>query len=153
MEERVEKYNALMLATIKGHLAIEQAMNEFLEASLSDATHIRGARFGFSDKIRLCRAMALDQSEDQLWAVVGCVNGLRNAVAHGHPEDKVTQAMRTVRSEFFASLTPEQATGLKGEPDDRIVGSACFTCAGFIVVLGEEARDRQRATRGGGTLA
>lgn len=144
MVERIGKYNALTLATIKGHLAIEQTIGEFLEASVPDGTHIRGARFRFADKVRLCRAMSFDQSEDQLWTVAGCVNGLRNAIAHGHPEDKVAEALRTLKSEFLAYVSPEQAVGLKGEPDERIVELACGTCAGFLTALASEAQERRK---------
>jgi hypothetical protein len=144
MAERVEKFNALMLATIKGHLLIEQTINEFLEASLSNATHISGARFGFANKTRLCRAVSFDQSEDQLWTIIGCINGLRNAIAHGDSEDKIAKALRTLKSELLAYLTPEQAAGLKEQPDDRIVEAACFTCAARLVTLTGEAKERRK---------
>ena len=38
--ERVERYNALVLAVIKGHLAIDQAMDEFIAASVSNPQYI-----------------------------------------------------------------------------------------------------------------
>jgi hypothetical protein len=134
----------LVLSTIKGHLVIERTLDEFLEASLSDATYIRGARFGFADKVRLCGAMSFDQSEDQLWTVLGCVNGLRNAIAHGRPDEKIAEGMRTLNSEFLAYPSSEQAARLKGEPDDRIAESACVTCAGFLVALAAEGKERRK---------
>jgi hypothetical protein len=145
MLERVAKYNALMLTTIKGHLLVEQTLDEFLAASLSDPEQIRGARFGFADKVRVCRAMSFDQSEDQLWTVIGCINGLRNAIAHGHGDKKIAEAMRTVKASYLASLTPEQAEGIKDLPDDQIAEGACVMCGGFLVTITNEAKSRRAA--------
>jgi hypothetical protein len=143
MLERVAKFNALMLMAIKGHLIVEQAIDEFLEASMADPAYISGAHFRFADKIRLCRAMSFDQSEDRLWTVIGCVNGLRNSIAHGHEEKKIAEAMRTVKTEYLASLTPEQAEGIKGLPDDQMAEGACVTCAGFLVTITSDAKSRR----------
>ena len=49
MFERIEKYNAIVLAVTKGHLAIEDAMDGFIEATASkpsvhsrrDSVHVR----------------------------------------------------------------------------------------------------------------
>jgi hypothetical protein len=76
MEERVNKYNALVLASIKGHLAIEQAMDRFLEASLFHPEHVRESRFNFSHKVQMCRSMSLKQNEDRLWTVVWHANAI-----------------------------------------------------------------------------
>jgi hypothetical protein len=88
--------------------------------------------------------VSFDQSEDQLWTIIGCINGLRNAIAHGDSEDKIAKALRTLKSELLAYLTPEQAAGLKEQPDDRIVEAACFTCAARLVTLTGEAKERRK---------
>jgi hypothetical protein len=77
--ERIAKLNALMLAVIKGHLIIEQAMDGFLEASLFYPEHVRENRFNFSHKAHMCRSMGPDENENDLWTVLWAVNALRKS--------------------------------------------------------------------------
>lgn len=137
--ERAAKFNALMLTTIKGHLIVEQAMDAFLEASLAGPKHIARARFRFSDKVLLCRAMSYED-EEHAWNVIGSVNGLRNAIAHGYSDDKQAEAMHTVKSAYLGWLSPEQREGVKKLPDEQIVEGACLSCAGILFTWAERAK-------------
>lgn len=143
MEERVNKYNALMLAVIKGHLAIEQAMDGFLEASLFHPAHVRESRFNFSHRIQMCRSMSLKQNEDKLWSVIWQVNALRNEMAHDVQTDQIQKKMERVRRVYLEVLTPKQAGGQKNLPDDQIAASACYLAAGFLASMESDAKSRR----------
>jgi hypothetical protein len=141
--ERVGKFNELMLATIKGHLFIEQQLDAYLDVSVAEPAHLP-ERMRFADKVRLCRALSYSQSEDQFWTVIGCVNGLRNAIAHGHSEEKIAKAKGTLKAEYLVCFTPERREELKDLPEHQLVEGACLDCAGFLVVLTDDAKERAK---------
>jgi hypothetical protein len=145
MFERVERIDALTLAVIKGHLLIEQTMDAFLEASLPHPGYILG-RLMFANKSYLCRSMSFDESGDKAWIVLSAVNALRNDIVHEMDPGDIKKGMDSLRTIFLGILTPEQAKGLKGQPDQYIAQSACVHCAGFLATLAEDAKARRRVT-------
>jgi hypothetical protein len=144
MEERVKKFNALMLAVLKGHLVIEQAMDEFLAISLFHPDQLRGTKFNFNNKAQLCRSMSLGQEKDSLWDVLRAANRLRNQVAHSLDTAKVQTKMDELRKIFLATLTPRQAEDLRSQADDFVAQSACVICAGFLATLKSDAESRRQ---------
>src|SRR5262245_41095830 len=90
MFERVEKYNALVLAVIKVHLAIEQAMDDFISASVSNPQYItEDNRFMFAAKANICLSLSYGQHIDNMWSVLWAMNVLRNQVSHSDESDKI----------------------------------------------------------------
>jgi hypothetical protein len=65
-------------------------------------------------------------------------------MAHGHSPEKIAEEMRTVKAAYLASVTPEQAKGLKDQSDEQIAESAWVTCCGFLGALTNEAKERQQ---------
>jgi hypothetical protein len=144
MEERVNKFNALMLAVLKGHLIIEQAMDELLRASFFHPDHVREDRFSFAQKARMCRSMSLVENKDGLWTVLSAVNKLRNQIAHSLDADEIQKKMDKLRKVFLSTLTAKQAASLEGQPDDFVAQSACVLCAGFLTMLQGDAKSRRK---------
>ena len=142
--ERVEKYNALMLATIKAHLAVEQAMDGFLADALFHSKYIEERRFGFRHKMKICQAMSLKESDDKLWGVLGAFSALRNKMAHTSDLDAIQKTMDQLRKVYFNALTEKQAEGLKKEPDHIVAQTAAFLCGGFIATLAEDAKAQRK---------
>jgi hypothetical protein len=147
MEERVKKFNELMLAVVKGHLVIEQAMDGFLSASFSHPEHVQDgkvARFTHSQKVQMCRATSFNEAENGLWKVIWAVNTLRNQIAHDLDVAEIQRKMNNVRKELFANLTEKQVAALKAQSDDYIAQYACVLCAGFLGMLQDDAEDRRK---------
>jgi hypothetical protein len=143
MEERVNKYNALILAVIKGHLAIEQAIDSYLEVALFHPEHVRESRFNFSHKLQICRSMSLKQNEDRLWSVIWAANALRNEIAHDLQTEEIQNKADRLRRVYLEVLTPQQAESAKNAPDHQIAESACYLSAGFLASLGWDAKERR----------
>ncbi len=144
MIERRNKMDAIALAVVRGHLLIEQAMDDFLTASFFHPDHVLEGRFGFLHKAQMCRAMSLNQNEDQLWELLWRANELRNRIAHTLSADEIKKKMDRLRRGYMDVLTPEQAKGLEKQPDADIAQSAFALCAGFLVVLRHDAISRRR---------
>ena len=137
MLEHVDNMNKLSLATLRSHLLAEQCMGDYIVASGVKDKWLR--KKPFKDKIAKCKVLAKEESKDPLWHVLEAANQLRNTIAHTRSTDKITDSMAQLKSKYLASLTENQAAGLKDQPDDVIALSACVTCAGFIVALQHRA--------------
>lgn len=143
IEERIEKLDSLTLAVIKAHHVLEDLIDEFLGLSFSYYKSV--GRLMYANKIRQCRAMSFNESTNRCWHILGCLNGLRNALAHDRDGEGVEEQMRTFKSAYLDSLTEQQRKGMDEQPDETIVVSASGYLAAFFYVLTEEAKARRIA--------
>jgi hypothetical protein len=61
----------------KGHLAIEQCMDDLISAALPHPESVLAEnRFSFSRKGHICQALSLGQHDDDIWKVFWAVNQL-----------------------------------------------------------------------------
>lgn len=68
---------------IRAHLKFEQLFNQYLDRKLPYSKALEGARFSFSQKVALARALATElEPSDWRWTAVGKLNKLRNLLAH-----------------------------------------------------------------------
>ena len=133
MQERSDKMDKLTLAALRSHLVAEQSMNEYIVARGVKRKWLLNQTF--SKKMKKCKLLSKDENNDPLWDVLDSANQLRNAIAHTLSMEKISDKMAQLREKYLASLTEEQAEGLKDQPDDYIALSACIDCAGFIAML------------------
>jgi hypothetical protein len=61
--------------------------------------------------------------------------------------------MDRLRKAYLGALTAKQAAGLEKQPDDYIAESACVLCAGFLVVLEDDAKARRKVIESAGNRA
>ena len=78
--ERIKNMDVLTLAVIKGHLLLEQAMDDFIAASVFHPEHVQETRFSFMHKAKVCLSLCFNQNHDRIWDVVWQANSLRNMV-------------------------------------------------------------------------
>ena len=86
---------------LRGHLLIEELLEELIAASLSDATAIRDARFTFFQKLCLCRGLIGTANEDGLWKPIEALNALRNIISHRLPDEALSKKLDSVLKVFF----------------------------------------------------
>lgn len=137
MKARIEKYNERMLTVIKSHLGCEDFLNGLLSAA--------GRRWKgkmFNGKFDIAKQINPPEIEGPIWTLMDSGNKLRNAVAHGHEESKITMRMTEFRKAWLASMSPEQAEGVKDLDDIRMVISAFADCGGYLVVAAEGEKRR-----------
>jgi hypothetical protein len=142
-KERAKKMDALTLAVIKGHLLVEQAMDELIAASVFHPEFLRESRLQFRHKICLCQSMGLNEQNEKMWPLLMQANVLRNAIAHGKSADNIKSAAGSVRS-MYASVLGAQAKDLNTQLDDQVVADALFHCSGFLTAVAEDAKARRK---------
>jgi hypothetical protein len=142
-QERIENMDKLQLTVSKAHLAIEQAMDEFITAAMPHPESVLTEnRFSFSRKGHICEAFSLDKNNEDIWKVFWAVNQLRNKIAHTLSPEEILDKMERLKKTYLGILTPKQVETMKDKPNDYIALAACSTCAGYIGNLTEDARAR-----------
>jgi hypothetical protein len=124
--DRVQKINDLILTVLKNHLAVEQFMNDFLEASGK-----RPNRLTFAKKAKLCKRMKPAEIEPPIWDVLDAANELRNKIAHTLDQAQIQPKMDKLRAAYLAALTPTQAKEAEKLDDVRIAASAFELCGAY----------------------
>jgi hypothetical protein len=128
LKERIEKYDARILAVLKGHLSAEQNLNHLLRVAR------RRWKRPFAGKIDVAQKLFLPDLTEALWEVLKKGNDLRNAVAHGDKEGTITQRMADLRKALLAWSSPEQRPGVEAMTDTQMVSTAFNSTGSFIVV-------------------
>jgi hypothetical protein len=141
-KERAKNMDALTLAVIKGHLLVEQAMDEFISASVFHAEFLQESRLQFRHKILLCQSMGLNEQNKKMWPLLIQANALRNSIAHGKSPDNIKSATGAVRS-LYRSALGERAKDLTTQSEDQVVADAFYYCAGFLAALTNDANGRR----------
>lgn len=77
----------LTLSTLKGHLLIEEQLDNFITARLPNPGALEGARLTFDLKIKLAHAIA-SEDRPEVWLALRKLNKLRNSLAHKLDDSK-----------------------------------------------------------------
>lgn len=79
----------LTLIVLKGHLLVEEEINEILRMRLAEPKAIFDARLSFSQRIAVLKALSGRDSEEIFrFAAIEALNSLRNQLAHNlEPKD------------------------------------------------------------------
>ena len=90
LEARIERHKAhlpdgkdLTLLVLKGHLLVEEGLDELIQAACPEPQHIFAGRPPpFHMKMRIARAMTAHVVFPGLWPMIDALNTLRNDLAH-----------------------------------------------------------------------
>lgn len=76
------KTNDLTLLALKGHLLVEEVLEEIIHAYCLQPSHLEGVDIRFQVKAKLARALIGDILPDSMWTMVDALNSIRNDLAH-----------------------------------------------------------------------
>ncbi len=82
--DRFGEDNPYALSLLKGHLLIEEVLEEIIVSACRDSQPMYEARMSFFTKIKL--AQAIDGQQSPVWNCMEKLNGARNELAHGRDE-------------------------------------------------------------------
>lgn len=77
----------LTLSTLKGHLLIEEQLDNLIAARLPNPSALEGERLSFDLKIKLARALTRED-HPEVWLALRKLNKLRNSLAHKLEDSK-----------------------------------------------------------------
>ena len=82
IKAHLPKTNDLTILTLKGHLLVEEVLDEIVHAYCLQPSHLDGVDIRFQVKARLARALIGDILPKSMWAMVDALNSIRNDLAH-----------------------------------------------------------------------
>lgn len=100
------------LLILKGHLLLEELLNEYLESKLPRPEHLEEARLTFFQRVAITRALEPLGPNDWVWSALAKLNTARNAFAH-NLEPPNAEAKR---NEFIASVPLDDVSQPSGVP-------------------------------------
>ena len=72
----------LTLIILKGHLLIEEQLNDFFDRCAMYPRILDGARLSFAQKLRVVRAFCVSPNDSVSWLLADELNRLRNKISH-----------------------------------------------------------------------
>ena len=116
----------VVLIVLKGHLLVEERLNEILTDYIPYPNDLSGANLRYFHIAHFCKSLFYMSQDDWIWEAIFSLNALRNDLAH-----KLESKKREQLIENF--LLPLETTyqRLGHEPDSgsvssRLIGKLCF---------------------------
>jgi hypothetical protein len=117
------------LIIIKGHLLVEERLNDMIACVVDDEARLRDARLTFFQKLCLCQAIYGDAG---CWSVARRLNEVRNRLAHRLDHGDMTELVDSIldlvydRSCGLPSSAAERASRLK-----ELISNVCAFLEGI----------------------
>lgn len=138
--EHMPEGNDLILIVLKGHLLIEQLLEQIIQTVVAHGAVLANHRFQFSQKVPLARSMAWSQRDNKLWDFIVALNTYRNDVAHSLGSEKSEARLKKVMEAHEATLTAEELNEVSGQSDADRLRHAIMLTMGFLGKFLEDAK-------------
>ncbi len=86
---------------VRGHLLVEELLEEFISIHLREPTAIKDARLTFHQKFRLVQGLIGSKSDNPMWKSVEQLNKLRNQISHNLPNKEQISKINNALKVFF----------------------------------------------------
>ena len=86
---------------LRGHLLIENLLDQLIAANLTNANAIQNARLTFFQKLCLAKGIVGSSSEDGRWKPIEELNKLRNMISHNLPDETMCKKLDPVLRALF----------------------------------------------------
>ncbi len=142
--EQLAEVDELAQVILKGHLLIENALENIIGLIFFHPDHVFDAGVRFHQKVQIARAYALRKNTNPIWSVIEAINTARNAIAHNLTGPKRDKAVARLRSIFIREASPELTKQHTDAPDKVVAFFLCAMCLGFLGTLEEDTRHLRR---------
>lgn len=135
--------DTLAQIVLKGHLVMEELMEEAISTFVWHSEFVASARLTFAKKLQLCRSMSHRQQRNGAWEVIGAVNSLRNNLSHTLDQDKRQANLERVRQAYlreYSNCPRPFDDSDELDPDVEIAMVAIHASLGFLHAHLEETR-------------
>ncbi|MCC5451498.1 hypothetical protein LMJ53_07095 [Rheinheimera sp. UJ51] len=92
---------------LKGHLVVEDLMNQALEAFVLHGEYIEDAKLQFHQKLELCKAISVGDNNNNMWNLIKKINVLRNALSHSLDPGRREKAVKSLASIYDQEFDPK----------------------------------------------
>ena len=133
-EKHLASIDELTHVVLKGHLLLEKAINQAIDATFPNPQYI--SKLNFSQKYNLLRAVDVQLHTDPIWDLIAALNTLRNDVAHSLDSPKTAIRIESLRQAYFKAASGyERLEDHRSYPDGMIISAAAALAVGVIIGL------------------
>lgn len=86
---------------LRGHLLVEEIMEEIITAGLEDTSAIKDARLTFYQKFCIAKGIVGCKRDHYTWKPIEELNRLRNMISHKLPDVALAKKLDTVLRAYF----------------------------------------------------
>jgi hypothetical protein len=86
---------------LRGHLLIEELLNDIISFHLKDPSAIKDARLTFFQKMRLAQGILGNKKDNSTWKAIEVLNKLRNQISHRLPDSTLINQMNPILKAIF----------------------------------------------------
>ncbi len=119
---------------LRGHLLVEELLDELISASFEHPSAIKDARLTFSQKLCICQAIIGRSGNEDIWRAIKELNCLRNVISHKLPDSALSAKLNPLLKVFFGKESGQIPADLHSQTKALRKG-IIFHCAmlnGFI---------------------
>jgi len=139
--EHLEQFDELAHMVLKGHLLIEEALNDYLRSFFVNSEFIEQGNLRFIQKVNVARATD-EYLEEDTWELVIAINALRNELAHSLDSPRLAPKVAQVRQIYLRCATRYEGVENHDKlPDHELVGMAAALCVEEILQLESTVHD------------
>ena len=141
------------LVVLKGHLLVEEMLNELARRVLPNARYLDDARLSFHQLSRVVRSAVRAKSKDSCWDLISALNSLRNDLVHNLEPPKLKRRLQAL-FDIAAIAQPIRPDLIDKSEDHRLdqserVRQAVVDCMQFLrtLIFASEAVKSRKAAR------
>ncbi|MCE5185326.1 MAG: hypothetical protein LLF76_04290 [Planctomycetaceae bacterium] len=122
---------------LRGHLFIEELLDQILAVALKDASAIKDARLTYFQKLCLAQGVLGFEKNRFMWKPFKDLNKLRNDISHNLPDAALSKKLDIVLRTFFEDDFPEIPNNIysKSKALRKGIISQCAILFGFISAM------------------
>lgn len=131
---------------LRGHLLVEELLDELIAVNLRDTSVIKEARLSFYQKLCIVQGFIGKRGNSDILKPIYALNRLRNEVGHRLPDATLTNKLDSLLKQFFADDFDQISDDIYSKSRALRIGiiSLCSQLFGFIegFTLARAATDR-----------
>jgi len=132
VSETFNDFDETVLVVIKGHLLIEELLDEIIGTFVHHPDYIEDARLSFSHKIHIAKSMSLSEHNNGMWAIATKLNALRNNLAHSLNSPKRQDKTKAVIDAYLREANDDQKEMINGTDEHMILLFVTSYMIGFL---------------------
>lgn len=138
-EEHFATVDATAQVVLKGHLLIEESLDNIIGKFVFHPEYFESASLRFAQKIDVARSVSLDDHNNEMWELVKAINSLRNELSHSLKSEKRQQKTRRVIDLYLKLVdNAEMAARHKDETEEVVLMWATSFFLGYLTAFEAE---------------
>ncbi|MBN8633449.1 MAG: hypothetical protein J0L76_21645 [Rhodobacterales bacterium] len=122
-----------VLVVLKGHLLIEEILDEIIRKFVFHPEYLDAARLGFAQKLQIARSVSLDEHGSGMWEIALKLNILRNDLSHALHSEKRNQKTQAVIDVYYREADEgEHISLVRGQEEQVVLAFAISYFIGFL---------------------